>query len=85
MLALGEHEARRWEPKRLRYRLFNVPAVLARTGRRVLLHLAAKSPWTQLVDIAVARLTLSPSGRSPRQIRAVTFRSPNPRHGRSSS
>ena len=35
-----DHDARRWEPKRLRLRLFTVPAALARTGRRVLLHLA---------------------------------------------
>jgi len=44
MLALTGHDARRWEPKRLRLRLFTVPAALARTGRRVLLHLAAKAP-----------------------------------------
>ena len=43
MLALTRHAARRWEPKRLRLRLFTVPATIARTGRRVLLHLAAKA------------------------------------------
>ena len=43
MLALHDHDARRWEPKRLRLRLFTVPAALARTGRRVLLHLAEQS------------------------------------------
>ena len=36
MLALTDHKARRWEPKRLRLRLFTVPAALARSGRRVL-------------------------------------------------
>lgn len=56
LLALGEHQARRWEPKRLRYRLFTVPAALARRSRRVLLHLTARSPWAQLVSDAVARL-----------------------------
>lgn len=56
LLALHDHPARRWEPKRLRYRLFTVPAALARTGRRVLLHLAAKSTWAQLVADAVTRL-----------------------------
>jgi hypothetical protein len=56
LLALHDHQARRWEPKRLRYRLFSVPAVLARTGRRVLLHLADRSPWAQLVANAAARL-----------------------------
>lgn len=56
LLALPDHQARRWEPKKLRYRLFTVPAALARTGRRVLLHLADRSPWAQLVVDAVTRL-----------------------------
>ena len=56
MLALHGHDARRWEPKRLRLRLFTVPAALARTGRRVLLHLAARAPWADLVQRAVLRL-----------------------------
>jgi hypothetical protein len=56
MLALTKVEARRWEPKRLRLRLFTVPATLARTGRRVLLHIARKSAWADLVSDAIARL-----------------------------
>jgi hypothetical protein len=56
MLALHEHESRRWEPKRLRYRLFTTPAALARTGRQVLLHLAQKAPWAELVADALQRL-----------------------------
>jgi hypothetical protein len=56
MLSLGEHEARRWEPKRLRYRLFTIPAALARSGRQVLLHLAEKAPWAELVADAIGRL-----------------------------
>jgi hypothetical protein len=56
MLALHEHEARRREPKRLRYRLLTVPAALARTGRQALLHLAKKAPWSQLVVDAIDRL-----------------------------
>jgi len=31
MLALNGHQARRWEPKRLRLRLFTLPATIART------------------------------------------------------
>ena len=58
-LALAGHEARRWEPKRLRLRLFSIPARHARTGRRRLLHLAA-APFTalalQALD-ALARLS----------------------------
>lgn len=56
MLALTEQEARRWEPKRLRYRLFTIPAALARRGRQVLLHLASRAPWAQLVSDAIDRL-----------------------------
>jgi hypothetical protein len=56
-LALAEHEARRWEPKRLRLRLFSIPARYARTGRRRLLHLAATAPLTALVLTAREALT----------------------------
>ena len=48
-LALTGNDARRWEPKRLRHRLFTVPATLARTGRRVVLHLKEDAPWAGLV------------------------------------
>ena len=44
MLALNGHQTRRWEPKRLRLRLFTLPATIARTGRQVRLHLATKAP-----------------------------------------
>jgi len=56
-LALTGHEARRWEPKRLRLRLFSIPARVARTGRRRLLHLAATAPFTALALQALAALT----------------------------
>jgi len=56
LLAFTGHEARRWEPKRLRYRLFTVPAVLARTGRRLWLHLANHHPWARLAADAAHRL-----------------------------
>ncbi len=39
MLALHGRPARRWEPKRLRLRLFAVAGRLARSARRVVLHL----------------------------------------------
>lgn len=62
-LALHQHPARRWEPKRLRLRLFSIPARYARTGRRRLLHLAATAPFTALILAALdalARLTAPP-------------------------
>ena len=46
MLPFTDHEARPWEPKKLRYRIFTIPATLARTGRRLWLHLSTRSPWT---------------------------------------
>lgn len=56
MLALHQHDARRWEPKRLRLRLFTIPATLARTGRRVMLHLTGRHPWADLIHLAVTNL-----------------------------
>jgi hypothetical protein len=55
-LALHGHQARRWEPKRLRTRLFTIPATLAHTGRRRQLHLADHRPWAATVHNAVRRL-----------------------------
>jgi hypothetical protein len=62
MLALTGHPAQRWEPKRLRTRLFTVPATLARTGRRRLLHLAQHHPWAAVVCDAVLRLRALTAG-----------------------
>lgn len=62
-LALAGHDARRWEPKRLRLRLLAIPARYAVTGRRRLLHLAAGAPFTALALQALAaleRLTAPP-------------------------
>jgi Transposase DDE domain group 1 len=56
MLALTEHPARRWEPKRLRLRIFSLPADLAHHARTVVLHLPAHAPWADLVINAVNRL-----------------------------
>lgn len=57
MLALHGHDARRCEPKRLRLRLFTVPATIARTGRRILLHLASTAPWAYLVRDGLSRVS----------------------------
>jgi Transposase DDE domain group 1 len=55
-LALTEHDARRWEPKRLRLRLLSIAGRLAVTGRRRWLHLAASAPFTDLALDALRRL-----------------------------
>ncbi|WP_067480525.1 transposase [Nocardia amamiensis] len=55
-LALTDHPARRWEPKRLRLRLFSTAARLARHARRTQLRFSAHWPWTGLITAALARL-----------------------------
>jgi hypothetical protein len=61
MLALTG-TARRWEPKRLRLRLFSVAGRLARGGRRLRLRLAARWPWAGQITAAATRLQALPSG-----------------------
>ena len=56
LLGLHGHDARRWEPKRLRLRLYSIPATLARHGRQVLLHLAQKAPWAAAAQAGITRL-----------------------------
>ena len=57
LLALHDSDARRWEPKRLRLRVFTIAATLARRGRRLLLHIKTTAPWADLVVTGCARLT----------------------------
>jgi hypothetical protein len=55
MLALTG-PARRWEPKRLRLRIFTVAGRITRGGRRLRLRLAAHWPWATQITAAVRRL-----------------------------
>jgi len=58
LLALTDADgARRWEPKRLRYRLYSIPAVLVRGGRQVRLRYASHHPWAGLLIGALTTLT----------------------------
>ncbi len=61
MLALTDHDARRWEPKRLRLRLFSVAARIARHARRTYLRLSTHPPWVTLIETALARLAALPN------------------------
>jgi Transposase DDE domain group 1 len=61
MLALAG-TARRWEPKRLRLRVFAVAGRLARSGRRLRLRLAERWPWAGEITAAATRLQALPSG-----------------------
>ena len=56
MLALTSHQARRWEPKRLRHRLFTIPATIAHTARQTILHLSERAPWAGVAIDAITRL-----------------------------
>ncbi len=56
MLALTDHEARRWEPKTLRLHLFSLPGRIARHARRTRLHLPRTAPTTGLTLSALTRL-----------------------------
>ncbi|MDN5686386.1 MAG: IS1380 family transposase [Brachybacterium sp.] len=55
-IALTSTDARKWEPKRLRARLFEVPAILVRRARRKILHLAQHAPEAVKVLTGVNRL-----------------------------
>jgi hypothetical protein len=61
LLALHDHPARRWEPKRLRLRIFSQAGRLARTGRRTVLHLAGHAPWAALLLQAITTLRTQPA------------------------
>ena len=50
-------QARRWEPRRLRLRLFAAAGRIARGGRRLRLRLAASWPWATVITIALTRLS----------------------------
>ena len=68
---LTDHPARRWEPKRLRLRIFSLPAQAARHARRALLHLPAHAPWAGLLLDGLTRLRALavPSSTPPRPSR----------------
>ncbi len=61
LLALTGHDARRWEPKRLRLRLFSVAGRISRHARRTRLRLSRYAPWAGLIIIAVTRLQALPA------------------------
>jgi Transposase DDE domain group 1 len=48
--------ARRWEPRKLRLRIFSAAGRLVRGSRRLRLRLAARWPWTPHITTAISRL-----------------------------
>jgi Transposase DDE domain group 1 len=61
MLALAGQAARRWEPKRLRLRLFSIAGRITVTARTATLHLSAHAPWANLAVTAVNQLRAIPA------------------------
>lgn len=61
MLALTSSDARRWEPKRLRLRIFSIAGRIARHARQTRLRLSERAPWSGLVTSALARLDALPA------------------------
>lgn len=55
-LAWHDAPARRWEPKRLRFRLLGVAGRIIRSGRRRRLRLPRDWPWNDLIDTGWAAL-----------------------------
>jgi hypothetical protein len=55
MLALTD-KTRRWEPKKLRLRLFSAAAQLVTTGRTRRLRFTTPWPWTDKITRAIDRL-----------------------------
>jgi len=60
MLALTS-KARRWEPRRLRLRLFSAAAQLVTTGRRRHLRFARHWPWSDVITDAIRQLDALPN------------------------
>src|ERR1700754_1843474 len=56
LLAWPNQPARVWEPKRLRLRLLVVAARMITTGRRSILRLSRRWPWTELITNGHQRL-----------------------------
>ena len=61
MLALTGTDARVWEPKRLRLRLFAIAGRIARRSRRTRLQLSAHAPFGHLIITGLARLNAAAS------------------------
>jgi hypothetical protein len=61
LLTLTGTDARLWEIKRLRLRLLTIAGQLARTSRRVVLHLPERHRWSSYIVDGLARLAALPA------------------------
>lgn len=56
LLASTGTKVRRWEPKKLRARVFEIAGKISRHARQVIVHLASTAPETSLLIKGLARL-----------------------------
>ncbi len=61
MLAFTDHDARRWEPKRVRLRLFSIAGRICTHARRTHLRLSKTATWSSLIVAALTRLAALPA------------------------
>jgi len=60
LLAFADDEMRRWEPKRLRMHLYTIPAMIARTARRAVMHMKNTARLAGAIVAGVNRLRALP-------------------------
>ena len=60
LLAFPDNEIRRWEPKKLRMHVYEVPATIARTARRAVVHVKSTAAWAGAIVAGLNRLRALP-------------------------
>ncbi|MDN5548096.1 MAG: IS1380 family transposase [Rhodococcus sp. (in: high G+C Gram-positive bacteria)] len=61
MLGFTDHEARKWEPKRIRLRVFSIAGRISTHTRRIHLKLSKNATWSTLIVTALTRLAALPA------------------------
>jgi hypothetical protein len=56
LLAFADDEISRWEPKKLRMHIYTVPATIARTGRRTVVHVKNTVRFAGAIVVGLNRL-----------------------------
>ena len=60
LLAFPDNEIRRWEPRKLRMHVYAVPATIARTARRAVVHVKSSAAWAGAIVAGLSRLRALP-------------------------
>lgn len=61
MLGFADHQARKWEPKRVRLRIFSIAGRISKHARRIHLRLSKNATWSALIVTALTRLEALPA------------------------